>query len=121
MKKIAVIGLGYVGLPLARLFATKYQVVGFDINKKRIGELQSGTDHTLEISDAALQEVLVDDFVSTSAVENPIGLLCSNNLDDIRDCTIYIVTVPTPVDKNNRPDLTPLYKSSEMVAKVLKK
>ncbi len=121
MKKIAVIGLGYVGLPLARLFATKYQVVGFDINKQRIGELQSGTDHTLEISDAALQEVLVDDFVSTSAVENPIGLLCSNNLDDIRDCTIYIVTVPTPVDKNNRPDLTPLYKSSEMVAKVLKK
>ena len=127
MKKIAVIGLGYVGLPLARLFATKYQVVGFDINKKRIGELQSGTDHTLEISDDVLQAVLVSDFVISSAVEkqsvveNPTGLLCSDNLDDIRDCTIYIVTVPTPVDKNNRPDLTPLYKASETVGKVLKK
>ena len=121
MKKIAVIGLGYVGLPLARLFATKYQVVGFDINKKRIAELQSGTDHTLEVSDEVLQGVLVDDFVSSSAVENPIGLLCSDKIDAIRDCTIYVVTVPTPVDKNNRPDLTPLYKSSETVAKVLKK
>ena len=115
-KKIAVIGLGYVGLPLARLFATKYQVVGFDINKKRIAELRSGTDNTLEISDAVLQEVLVPNFDNAST-----GLICSDNLDDIRDCTIYIVTVPTPVDKNNRPDLTPLYKSSETVAKVLKK
>lgn len=115
-KKIAVIGLGYVGLPLARLFATKYQVVGFDINKKRIGELQSGTDHTLEISDAVLQGVLVSDFTTATT-----GLVCSDNLEDIQDCTIYIVTVPTPVDKNNRPDLTPLYKSSETVGKVLKK
>ena len=115
-KKIAVIGLGYVGLPLARLFATKYQVVGFDINKKRIGELRSGTDNTLEISDEVLQNVLVSDFDTAST-----GLFCSDNLEDIRDCTIYIVTVPTPVDKNNRPDLTPLYKSSETVAKVLKK
>ena len=116
IKKIAVIGLGYVGLPLARLFATKYQVVGFDINKKRIGELQAGKDNTLEISDDVLQDVLVSNFDSAST-----GLLCSDNLDDIRDCSIYIVTVPTPVDKNNRPDLTPLYKSSETVGKVLKK
>lgn len=115
-KKIAVIGLGYVGLPLARLFATKYQVVGFDINKKRIGELRAGRDNTLEISDDVLQAVLVSNFDTAST-----GLFCSDNLDDIRDCTIYIVTVPTPVDKNNRPDLTPLYKSSETVGKVLKK
>jgi len=113
--KIAVIGLGYVGLPLARLFATKYQVVGFDINEGRIAELRRGTDSTLEVSDAVLQSVLVADFESTST-----GLLCSNVLDDIADCTYYIVTVPTPVDKNNRPDLTPLYKSSATVGQVLK-
>lgn len=116
MKKIAVIGLGYVGLPLARLFATKYQVVGFDINQSRIDGLRSGTDFTLEISDSILQEVLVGHFdVKTK------GLLCSSNIEDIADCNYYIVTVPTPVDKNNRPDLTPLYKSSETVAAVLKK
>lgn len=113
--KIAVIGLGYVGLPLARLFATKYQVVGFDINEGRIAELRRGTDSTLEVSDAVLQSVLVADFESDST-----GLLCSNVLDDIADCTYYIVTVPTPVDKNNRPDLTPLYKSSATVGQVLK-
>ncbi|MDG2433858.1 nucleotide sugar dehydrogenase [Flavobacterium sp.] len=116
MKKIAIIGLGYVGLPLARLFATKYQVVGFDINTKRISSLRSGTDSTLEVSDEILQEVLVNDF---NNITN--GLLCSSRLEDIADCNYYIVTVPTPVDKNNRPDLTPLYKSSETVAKVLKK
>jgi len=114
--KIAVIGLGYVGLPLARLFATKYPVVGFDINQSRINGLRSGTDSTLEVSDAVLQAVLVD-----SLEGNSNGLLCSATLDDIADCNYYIVTVPTPVDKNNRPDLTPLYKSSETVAKVLKK
>ena len=114
--KIAVIGLGYVGLPLARLFATKYPVVGFDINQTRIDLLRSGTDSTLEVSDEVLQNVLVDGFDS-----NQNGLLCSATLDDIADCNYYIVTVPTPVDKNNRPDLTPLYKSSETVAKVLKK
>lgn len=114
--KIAVIGLGYVGLPLARLFATKYPVVGFDINQSRIEGLRSGTDSTLEVSDAVLQKVLVDDF---SGHTN--GLLCSSTLSDIADCTYYIVTVPTPVDKNNRPDLTPLYKSSETVGQVLKK
>ena len=114
--KIAVIGLGYVGLPLARLFATKYPVVGFDINQTRIDGLRSGTDSTLEVSDEVLQNVLVDGFDSSQK-----GLLCSAILDDIADCNYYIVTVPTPVDKNNRPDLTPLYKSSETVAKVLKK
>jgi UDP-N-acetyl-D-galactosamine dehydrogenase len=112
---IAIIGLGYVGLPLARLFATKYPVTGFDINQKRIAELQSGTDTTLEISDADLQAVL------KKSVSPEKGLLCSHNLDDIKNCNYYIVTVPTPVDKNNRPDLTPLYKSSETVGKVLKK
>ncbi|RDI58381.1 nucleotide sugar dehydrogenase [Flavobacterium glaciei] len=114
--KIAVIGLGYVGLPLARLFATKYPVVGFDINQFRIDGLRSGTDSTLEVSDEVLQAVLVHDFSN-----NQNGLLCSNSLDDIADCNYYVVTVPTPVDKNNRPDLTPLYKSSETVGKVLKK
>ncbi|MGL6136315.1 MAG: nucleotide sugar dehydrogenase, partial [Planktothrix sp.] len=114
--KIAVIGLGYVGLPLARLFATRYQVVGFDINENRIAELNNGTDSTLEVSDAVLQSVLVTDFSAGTT-----GLLCSSALETIQDCTYYIVTVPTPVDKNNRPDLTPLYQSSTTVAKVLKK
>lgn len=114
--KIAVIGLGYVGLPLARLFATQYPVVGFDINKKRVAELQSGVDSTLEIDDAVLQSVLVTDFDASEK-----GLLCSNELTTIQDCNYYIVTVPTPVDKNNRPDLTPLYASSATVGKVLKK
>jgi len=116
MNKIAIIGLGYVGLPLARLFATKYQVVGFDINQKRIKELCSGTDSTLEVSDEVLQKVLVTDFKNKQN-----GLLCSSAIEDIEACNYYIVTVPTPVDKNNRPDLTPLYKSSETVGKVLKK
>ena len=116
MNKIAVIGLGYVGLPLARLFATKYQVVGYDINQNRISSLRSGIDSTLEVSDEVLQRVLVNDFKNNSN-----GLLCSSTLKDIADCNYYIVTVPTPVDKNNRPDLTPLYKSSETVGKVLKK
>jgi len=113
--KIAVIGLGYVGLPLARLFATKYQVVGFDINKNRITELKAGIDKTLEVNDEVLQAVLVKDFNTDTK-----GLYCSDLLTDIADCNYYIVTVPTPVDKNNRPDLTPLYKASETVGKVLK-
>lgn len=116
MKKIAVIGLGYVGLPLARLFATKYPVVGFDINQKRIAGLRSGTDSTMELSDEILQSVLVEDLKDKNT-----GLLVSSDLQDIVDCNYYVVTVPTPVDKNNRPDLTPLYKSSETVGKVLKK
>jgi UDP-N-acetyl-D-galactosamine dehydrogenase len=113
--KIAVIGLGYVGLPLARLFATKFPVVGFDINQKRIDELNSGKDNTLEIEEDILQKVLV------KSPSDKNGLFCSANLEDIKGCNYYIVTVPTPVDKNNRPDLTPLYKSSETVGKVLKK
>jgi UDP-N-acetyl-D-galactosamine dehydrogenase len=113
--KIAVVGLGYVGLPLARLFATKYPVVGFDINQNRIKELNSGIDSTLEIDEVTLRAVLA----TTNSSEN--GLYCSNIIEDIAACNYYIVTVPTPVDKNNRPDLTPLYKSSETVGKVLKK
>ena len=114
-KRIAVIGLGYVGLPLARLFATKYPVVGFDINKKRVAELRQGKDNTLEVEDDVLQSVLKSENDSRN------GLYCSAEIQDIRDCNYYIITVPTPVDKNNRPDLTPLYKSSETVGKVLKK
>jgi len=115
MNKIAIIGLGYVGLPLARLFAVKYPVTGFDINRKRVEELKKGIDHTLEVEEELLRAVLKD-----SPDDRP-GLFCSCNLDDIRDCNYYIVTVPTPVDKNNRPDLTPLYKASETVGKVIKK
>ncbi len=114
-KKIAVIGLGYVGLPLARLFATKHAVVGFDINQGRIASLKKGIDTTLEIDSQTLQKVLLEKS------DTSIGLYCSADLNDIADCNYYIVTVPTPVDKNNRPDLTPLYKSSETVGKVLKK
>ena len=113
--RIAVIGLGYVGLPLARLFATKYPVIGFDINRKRINELQLGRDNTLEVDEADLREVLSGEIPSDK------GLFCSADLKDIENCNYYIVTVPTPVDKNNRPDLTPLYKSSDTVGKVLKK
>lgn len=123
MKKIAVIGLGYVGLPLARLFATKYPVVGFDINQKRIDDLRSGKDFTLEVEDDVLQAVLVKEnpLSVNEGSQNAQGLYCSNQLADIEGANFYVVTVPTPVDKNNRPDLTPLYKSSETVGKVLKK
>lgn len=126
MNKIAIIGLGYVGLPLARLFATKYPVVGFDINQNRISELRSGKDNTLEVADEILQEVLVKENPFTCHPEvvsesHLTGLYCSANLDDIKEANIYVVTVPTPVDKHNRPDLTPLYKASETVGKVLKK
>ena len=126
LHKIAVIGLGYVGLPLARLFGTKYPVVGFDINQKRIGELNEGKDLTLEVADEVLQGVLVKEnpfhgHAELDSASHQTGLYCSANLEDIQDANIYVVTVPTPVDKNNRPDLTPLYKSSETVGKVLKK
>jgi len=117
-KKIAVIGLGYVGLPLARLFATKYPTLGFDINQKRIDELCSGKDLTLEVEDDILQAVLVD---NNPFGNGSLGLYCSNQLSDIEGANFYVVTVPTPVDKHNRPDLTPLYKASETVGKVLKK
>jgi UDP-N-acetyl-D-glucosamine/UDP-N-acetyl-D-galactosamine dehydrogenase len=113
--KIAIIGLGYVGLPLARLFATKYSVVGFDINTERISELKSGFDSTLEVDNKILQSVLI----SENSYSN--GLFCTNQSDKIKDCNYYIITVPTPVDKNNRPVLTPLVKASETVGAVLKK
>jgi UDP-N-acetyl-D-galactosamine dehydrogenase len=112
--KIAIIGLGYVGLPLARLFATKYSVVGFDINQDRIKELTAGIDSTLEVDNETLQAVLVKESSESN------GLFCTNKLDQIKDCNYYIITVPTPVDKNNRPILTPLIKASETVGTVLK-
>lgn len=112
--KIAVIGLGYVGLPLARLFATKYPVVGFDINRRRISEIESGRDSTLEVEDEKLQAVLR----KTPAFAE-VGLKVSSSMEDIREANFYVVTVPTPVDKYNRPDLTPLVKASETVGKVI--
>ncbi|NAS12373.1 nucleotide sugar dehydrogenase [Poritiphilus flavus] len=114
-NKIAVIGLGYVGLPLARLFATKYPVIGFDINEERVRELQSGTDSTMEVSDEALQVVL------KQSADMETGLYCTFEIEDLSDCNYYIVTVPTPVDSTHRPVLVPLYKASETVGQVLKK
>ena len=112
--KIAIIGLGYVGLPLARLFATKYATIGFDINQTRIKELNAGQDKTLEVEDSVLQAVL------SNKAEMETGLFCTSNIEEIKDCNYYIVTVPTPVDSTNRPILTPLYKASETVGQVLK-
>lgn len=109
MNKICIIGLGYVGLPLAHAFSSKYKVVGFDISKWRIDELSSGYDRTLELSSEQVNE----------AIKN--GMKFTLDTNDIKDCNIYIVTVPTPIDKNKRPDLTPLIKASETVGKVLKK
>jgi UDP-N-acetyl-D-galactosamine dehydrogenase len=114
-NKIAIIGLGYVGLPLARLFATKYDVVGIDINSKRVHELKTGLDTTLEVENDVLSAVL------KTTNDNSNGLYCSTDISDAATATIFIITVPTPVDKNNRPILTPLYKSSEAVGSVLKK
>ena len=114
-NKIAVIGLGYVGLPLARLFATKYNTIGFDINEKRITELCSGNDTTLEIKREILEAVLTDN------PNGEKGLFITSRLEEIKECNYFIITVPTPVDKNNRPDLAPLYKASETVGKVIKK
>lgn len=113
--KIAVIGLGYVGLPLARLFATKYPVVGFDINHERVHELLQGEDRTLEVDEDLLRSVIKkkSDMIT--------GLFCTSELDAIKDCDFYIVTVPTPVDKTNKPDLTAVQMASETVGKVLKK
>lgn len=109
MNKIAVIGLGYVGLPLAHAFSEKYEVVGFDIAQWRIDELNSGVDRTLELSDDQVKEALDK------------GMKFTADLNEIAECNVYIVTVPTPIDSSNRPDLTPLIKSSESVGKVLKK
>lgn len=108
--KIAVIGLGYVGLPLARLFSTKYETVGFDMNQMRVDTLMGGHDDTLEVDDDILQD----------AIGNQ-GFYCTTNLDDIQKCNFYVVAVPTPVDENNRPDLEPLWKASETVGKVISK
>jgi len=113
-NKIAIIGLGYVGLPLAVEFSKNYPTIGFDVNSKRINELNNGQDHTLEIDEESLKSVL------TSA-NKPEGLVCTDKLEDIRDCDIYIITVPTPIDKFNRPDLSALRKASESVSKVLNK
>lgn len=116
-KKIAIIGLGYVGLPLAVEFAKHFEVVGFDINRKRVDELRKNLDITLETEAHQLQEVNVDSYATLK--KNGKGLWNSFDLEEIKGSNIYIVTVPTPVDKNNRPDFTPLYKSSETVGKVL--
>lgn len=114
--KITVLGLGYVGLPLARLFATKFATVGFDINQTRVQNLKNGHDDTLEVADDLLKSALVQD----NPDKGEPGLFCSCDLKDIEDSNIYIITVPTPVDKNNRPVLTPLIKASETVGKVIK-
>jgi len=108
--KICVIGLGYVGLPLARLFSTKYETIGFDMNQKRVDALMLGHDATLEVSDELLQEAI-----------NKYGFRCTTNLEEIRKCNFYVVAVPTPVDENNRPDLKPLWGASETVGKVISK
>jgi UDP-N-acetyl-D-galactosamine dehydrogenase len=115
MDKIGIIGLGYVGLPLARLFATKYAVVGFDIHQKRIDDLRNGIDATLEVETNILKQVIKQNNNEAT------GLFFSTQIEDLKNCNIFIVTVPTPVDANNKPDLTPLYKASETVSKVLKK
>lgn len=108
--KIAVIGLGYVGLPLARLFSTKYKTIGFDMNQKRVDALMQGHDATLEVADELLQDAIADH-----------GFKCTTHLEDIRECNFYVVAVPTPVDENNRPDLKPLWGASETVGKVISK
>jgi len=113
-NKIAVIGLGYVGLPLAVAFADKYPVIGFDINQVRVNQLMDGHDFTLEVSDDLLNSVI-------SVEPENRGLQCTTEVTRIKDCNYFIVTVPTPTDKHNRPDLTPLYKASETVGKLLKK
>lgn len=108
--KIAVIGLGYVGLPLARLFSTKFKTVGFDMNQSRVDALMKGHDTTLEVADELLQEAI-----------NKNGFVCTTDLEKIRDCNFYVVAVPTPVDENNRPDLKPLWGASETVGRVISK
>ncbi len=117
--KIAIIGLGYVGLPLAVEFAKKYQVIGFDINLARVDELKNNEDHTLETSTADLKSVNVNSLETLQSASTGLWLTC--NLDDIKNANFYVVTVPTPVDKNHRPDLTPLYKASESIGKILSK
>lgn len=109
MTKICIVGLGYVGLPLAHAFSEKYEVVGFDINKTRIDELNNGIDKTLELTNEQVKDSLKN------------GMKFTLNIEDIKDCNIYIVTVPTPINDDNEPDLTPIIKSTETIAKILKK
>ena len=118
-KSIAVIGLGYVGLPLALEFAKKYPTVGYDISSKRINELKEGIDTTLEVSTEGLSSVLVPNLIALQ--KRSFGFLPSFDCMDISDANVFIITVPTPTDKNNRPVLTPLLKASETVGSVLKK
>lgn len=108
--KICVIGLGYVGLPLARLFSTKFETIGFDMNQSRVNALMQGHDATLEVSDELLQDAI-----------NNHGFVCTTDIEQIRQCNFYVVAVPTPVDDNNRPDLKPLWGASETVGKVISK
>lgn len=108
--KICVVGLGYVGLPLACLFSTKYETMGFDMNQKRVDALMTGHDATLEVSDELLQDAI-----------NNQGFICTTDIEKIRSCNFYVVAVPTPVDENNRPDLKPLWGASETVGKVISK
>lgn len=131
--KIGIIGLGYVGLPLARLLATKHPVVGFDINRHRVDDLQNGIDTTREVDQTTLKATILqhNPLVPLPALETDVsqnggptlktGLFCSPDIMDIQSCNHYIITVPTPIDKNNRPDLRPLYAASETVGRVLKK
>ena len=123
--KIGVIGLGYVGLPLARLFATKYPVVGFDINQNRINKLKQGQDDTLEVDSESLKAALVNKIetlnLNSENQKYSKGLFLTSNIEEIRLCNFYIITVPTPVDRNNQPDLTPLIKASETVGRVVSK
>ena len=118
-KKIAVIGLGYVGLPLAVEFAKQYPTVGFDINGPRVNELMNGHDRTLEVENDDLKKVITSDLLSTE--KNGKGLYCTTEVGDIESSNFYVVTVPTPTDKNKRPVLTPLIRASESVGKVLRK
>src|SRR5690554_4292474 len=132
--KIGIIGLGYVGLPLARLLATKHPVVGFDINRHRVDDLQNGIDTTREVDETTLKAAILQhnplvplpalettDFSENGGPTLKTGLFCSPDIMDIQSCNHYIITVPTPIDKNNRPDLRPLYAASETVGRVLKK
>ena len=114
MKKITIIGLGYVGLPLAVEFGKKYSVIGYDINSSRVEEINKGIDSTLEIDEKILKEVI-------NKKPNNLGLLCSSEIDLIRDSNYYILTVPTPVDNSNQPDLTPLLNVTKLVGSVIKK
>ena len=111
--RIGIIGLGYVGLPLACLFSSKYPVIGYDINTERINDLRGGNDYTLEVKQEALKAILIE------GTNEGKGLYPSNNLEDLHECNIYIITVPTPIDKMKRPNLRPLFQASKAIGKFL--